>query len=97
MSLPLKISAIALEEITEIQRTLERGTEGAGTRFRDDLVHCLRIVLQFPRGAQVRHGIYRTVPIESFGYHVIYSMRKNCIVVHRVRHMQRKPLKRYFG
>ena len=65
--------------------------------IRDALEHCLRIILQFPRGAQVRHTIYRSAPIEEFGYHIIYSIRKNCIVVHRVRHMHRKPLKRYFG
>ena len=97
MSLPVKISGLAVKEIIEIQRYLEEANEGAGVRFRADLERCLRIIEQYPGGAQVRYRNYRSIPIEAFNYHVIYAVRTNCIVVHRVRHMHQRPLRRYFG
>ncbi len=39
MSLPLKVSAVALKEVTEIQRFVEQSKNGMGVRFREDLEH----------------------------------------------------------
>ncbi len=97
MSLPVIVSDRALKEIIEIQRYLDQANEGTGVRFRTDLEHSLRIIQQYPQGAQVRYRSYRSIPIETFSYHLIYSVRTNCIVVHRIRHMHQRPLRRYFG
>ena len=97
MNLPVKVSRLAAMEIIEIQRYLEEAKEGAGVRFRTDLERCLQIIQQYPGGAQVRYRNYRSTPIEAFNYLLIYAVRTNCIIVHRVRHMRQKPLRRYFG
>ncbi|MBK8580597.1 MAG: type II toxin-antitoxin system RelE/ParE family toxin [Flavobacteriales bacterium] len=97
MSLPVKVSGAAAQEILEIQRYLEEANVGAGVRFRTDLERCLQIIQQYPGGARIRYRNYRSIPIEAFSFHLIYAVRSNCIVVHHVRHMRQRPLKRYFG
>ncbi|MBK9419827.1 MAG: type II toxin-antitoxin system RelE/ParE family toxin [Flavobacteriales bacterium] len=63
--------------------------------FNAEVIETLRYVLQFPRGYQVRFEKYRFAHLGAFQYSLIYSLEKDKIVVHRVRHMRQKPLKRY--
>lgn len=97
MRLAFNISPVARREVIDIQRYLEDDTPGAGARFRVDLGKCWRYIAQFPQGFQTRHREYRYAPLDVFRYHVIYSVGSRTITVHRVRHMHRRTLKRYFG
>lgn len=68
-----------------------------GSRSEQDLIETFVRIAQFPKGFQVRFRHFRYAPLGSFKYVVIYSLEGKDVVVHRVRHMHRKPLKRYFG
>ena len=97
MSLRLHVSAAALKDATDAQRFLEGATTDEGPRFREELERCWRYIIQYPHGFQIRFRQYRYAPLDVFSYHVIYSVGERSIVVHRIRHMHQRPLKRYFG
>jgi plasmid stabilization system protein ParE len=93
----LKVTPQANKDALRIQRELEGFSTGMGVRFREELERCWRYVLQYPGGFQFRFRNYRYTPLAIFQYHVIYSLRGEIIIVHRIRHMRQQPLKRYFG
>jgi plasmid stabilization system protein ParE len=97
MSLGFSVSAVARKDAADAQRYLEGQTIDAGPRFRVELERCWRYIAQYPHGFQVRYRHFRFAPLDVFPYHVIYSVGQHAIVVHRVRHMHQKPLKRFFG
>jgi plasmid stabilization system protein ParE len=97
MSLGFQVSAAARKDAADAQRYLEGRTTDAGPRFRVELERCWRLIAQYPLGFQVRHRQFRFAPLDVFPYHVIYSVGQQGVVVHRVRHMHQKPLKRFFG
>jgi plasmid stabilization system protein ParE len=97
MSLGFYVSAAARKDAADAQRYLEGRTTDAGPRFRDELERWWRYIAQYPQGFQVRYRQFRFAPLDVFPYHVIYSVGQQGVVVHRVRHMHQRPLKRYSG
>jgi|JI9StandDraft_2_1071091.scaffolds.fasta_scaffold21941_3 plasmid stabilization system protein ParE len=97
MSLGFQVSAAARKDAADAQRYLEGQTTDAGPRFREELEHCWRHIAQYPHGFQVRYRQFRFAPLDVFPYHVIYSVGQQGVVVHRIRHMHQRPLKRSFG
>jgi plasmid stabilization system protein ParE len=97
MTMRLIISDLAEREVDEIQATLESDGPGNGVHFRTDLIATLRYVEQFPGGFRIRSRIFRYAPLRKYKYHVIYSIGRHKITVHRVRHMHQRPFKGYFG
>lgn len=94
---PVLISSDAEEDIEKIRVTLIASGPDMGERFHQDVAETLRYLAQFRGGLQVRSKVYRYVPLQIFRYHLIYSIEGTKVVVHRVRHMHQRPLKRYFG
>jgi plasmid stabilization system protein ParE len=90
-------SAEADRDIDEAWFALETGHPGEGERFHADIRATMAYIEGWPRGFQIRYGHYRFVPLAVFRYHIIYSIEGEFIVVHRIRHMHQRPLKRYFG
>lgn len=60
------------------------------------MLRTLRYLAQFPAGIQVRSKVYRYAPLQVLRYHLVYSIEGMVVVVHRVRRMYQRPLKRYF-
>ena len=97
MSLGFQVSAAARKDAADAQWYLEERTTNAGPRFREEIERCWRYIAQYPHGFRVRYRQFRFAPLDVFPCHVIYSVGQQGVVVHRIRHMHQKPLKRYFG
>lgn len=91
------ISLQADADIAEAQTYFDSDGREIGERFHQDVLETLGYIAQFPGGAQIRSGHFRFAPLGKFKYIFIYSIEVDCVVVHRLRHMRRRPLKRYFG
>jgi plasmid stabilization system protein ParE len=87
----------ALQEIRQAQLWYEVQQPGLGERFRRDLIGSLRFVLENPPGFGIRKDPYRPVLLERFPYIVWYAVEGDDIVVYRVRHGKRKPLRKFTG
>lgn len=93
----LRISTEAEEDIEVARLFLEAEKRGLGERFHADIRATMDYIEAWPRGFQIRYRYYRFAPLVLFRYHIIYSIEGEYIVVHRVRHMHQRPLKKYFG
>jgi plasmid stabilization system protein ParE len=93
----VRYSEEADHDIDEAWSTLETSRPGEGERFHAEVRATMAYIELWPRGFQIRYSHYRFVPLAIFRYHIIYSIEGEFIVVHRIRHMHQKPLKRYFG
>ncbi len=71
--------------------------DGSETRFEAELEAELLFIRQFPNGYQVRRPPFRFGMVARFSFFVIYTLDVETVVVHRIRHMHQRPLKRYFG
>ena len=70
---------------------------GLGERFRSDLFSSLRFVVENPPGFGIRKDPFRPVLLEKFPYIVWYAVERVDIVVYRVRHGKRRPLRKFTG
>ncbi|MGV9012575.1 MAG: type II toxin-antitoxin system RelE/ParE family toxin [Flavobacteriales bacterium] len=91
------ISSVAEKEIEEIHDSFSKDGLQLSARFHQDVLQTLRYLAQFPAGIQVRSKVYRYAPLKAFRYHLVYSIEGMVVVVHRIRHMHQRSLKRYFG
>jgi len=92
-----RFAAEAEEDIEQARLFLEAYKDGLGERFRAEIRAALDYIEVWPRGFQIRYEFYRFAPLAMFRYQIIYSIEGEYIVVHRIRHMRQRPLKRYFG
>jgi plasmid stabilization system protein ParE len=95
--LQLRINLMADRDAQRITEEFNNEDPEKADRFRQDLINTFSYILQYPGGFQFRFRNYRYVPMTTFRYHVIYSLRGEIITIHRIRHMRQQPLKRYFG
>lgn len=93
----LRVSTEAEEDIEQARAWFDGDHNGVGERFDADVLATLRYIEAHPGHFQVRFRHYRYAPLTIFRYHVIYSVEGPFVVVHRVRHMHRRTLKRFFG
>jgi len=92
-----RFAAEAEEDIEQARLFLEAYRAGLGERFRAEIRATLDYIEVWPRGFQIRYQFYRFAPLAMFRYQIIYSSEGEHIVVHRIRHMRQRRLKRYFG
>jgi plasmid stabilization system protein ParE len=71
--------------------------DGSEERFEDAFDAELAFLRQYPFGYQLRRPPYRFAMVLRFEYFIIYAVVGEVLVIHRIRHMHQKPLKRYFG
>ena len=93
----IRVSSQAEEDIEKNRSYLEAHSPGIEERFHADVMDCLRYIEQHPGAFQIRSKTYRYAPLSIFHFHIVYSIEGSNVVVHRVRHMNQRPLKRYFG
>jgi len=70
---------------------------GSDARFEAALESELAYLRKRPNGYRVRRPPFRFAVVGRFRYFIIYVSVADAVVIHRVRHMHQKPLKRYFG
>ena len=87
----------AEEDTEQAWFTLETIRPEEGERFHAEIRATLDYIEAWPRGFQVRYRFYRFAPLAVFRYHMVYSIEREFIVVHRIRHMHQCPLERYYG
>lgn len=54
-------------------------------------------IRQYPIAYQMRRPPFRFAMVGRFKYFIIYAVVGNVVVIHRIRPMHQRPLKRYFG
>ena len=69
--------------------------DGSETRFEVAFEAELDVLLVRPGGYRVRRSPFRFAMVGRFRYFIIYVIEDDVIVIHRVRHMHQRPLKRY--
>ncbi len=92
-----RIGVEAEEDIELARLFYEAEALGLGERFHADVLATLDYIGLWPKGFQLRYLHYRFAPLAVFPFHIIYSLEGDFIVVHRIRHMHQRPLRRYFG
>jgi plasmid stabilization system protein ParE len=87
----------ALKELREIMMAFRLRRDGSDLRFEEALDRELRYLINTPNGYQLREPPFRFAMLDDFKYFLIYAVKNDAVVIHRIRHMHRRPLKRYFG
>ena len=87
----------ARSDLRDIMTWYREKIDGSEARFEVALEAELRYILEFPNGYQVRRPPFRFAIVGRFRYFVIYAVAGDVVVVHRIRHMHQRPLKRFFG
>ncbi|MCO6483886.1 MAG: type II toxin-antitoxin system RelE/ParE family toxin [Flavobacteriales bacterium] len=81
-----------LRRIMVWHRDRKDGSEARVEAAMDAEVNRLR---RHPRAYQMRRPPYRFALLDRFKYVIIYSVVDRTVVLHRIRHMHQRPLKRY--
>lgn len=68
---------------------------GRDRHFIMDVEHSLKVMAQFPRGAQVVKGNIRQLPLDRFPYFVVFAIRKKEITVLSGFNTWQHPRKRF--
>lgn len=93
----LVIRERAHSDLRDIMAWFREKNDGSESRFEEAIETEFRYIRQFPNGYQVRRPPFRFAIVGRSRYFVIYAVEGEDVVVHRVRHMSQRPLKRYFG
>lgn len=87
----------ARADLRNIMARFHEMNDGSAARFEAvfeaELIHLVR----HPKGYQVRRPPYRFALVGRFKYVIIYVVEGDSMVLHRIRHTHRRPLKRYAG
>ena len=95
MSLAVRWTARASNQLEESAAYLHRARSGAGADFVDHVQRLLEIAAEHPlafpkvprtRGSDVRRGLVR-----KYGYWIIYERHDECVLVLSVWHGARRP------
>ena len=93
----VRTSCDADKDIEKVWFHFETERPGKGDLFHADVLDTIGYILQYPGGFQLRYRHFRFAPLAVFRYYIIYSIEDEAIVIHRIRHMHQRPMKRYFG
>ena len=93
----VRTSSDADQDIERVCFQFESERPGKGDLFHTDVLDTIGYILQYPGGIQLRYRHFRFAPLAVFRYYIIYSIEDEAIVIHRIRHMHQRPMKRYFG
>ncbi len=84
----------ATAEVAEIYAWYEGERSGLGDRFMEALGKCYAALSENPF-RQKRKGDFRHAVLQGFPYRVVYEIRDDVVVVYQVRHMSRRPHRRF--
>ncbi len=87
----------AREDIRNAMAWFRDRRDGSEDCFEDAVDAELAFLRRYPFGYQLRRPPYRSAMVERFEYFIIYAVVGEVLVIHRLRHMHQRPLKRYFG
>lgn len=89
------ISIQAIEDARKAYEYYEEKQEGLGERFDVNLDNIINYITNYPKHFRIVKKEYRQVLVKSFPYLVIYSIKKDTVLVHRVFNTSRNPKKKY--
>ncbi len=95
MKYTIQVDPKAITAVRAVYEYRERERKGAGDRFLDALVACYADIKANPYGYQVRKGGYRYAHLHRLKYRVVFEVEGETVFVYQVRHMSRKPSKRF--
>ncbi|MFH1645449.1 MAG: type II toxin-antitoxin system RelE/ParE family toxin [Candidatus Omnitrophota bacterium] len=85
------IAKIAEKEFDEAKEFYEIEQPGLGTRFAKEIRKSLLRILQFPTAWPLERKEIHHYILHKFPYKILYSVRKNEIVVLAFAHLHRNP------
>lgn len=85
----------AEKEFHEAIVRYESESEGLGTRFSNEILRVLRLVLQNPLICQITNRRYREAVVETFPYIIVYRIDDDVIFISSIFHTSRNPKKKY--
>ncbi|MCB9033002.1 MAG: type II toxin-antitoxin system RelE/ParE family toxin [Chitinophagales bacterium] len=83
------------EDVLNAVGYYEEQQEGLGIKFKDTLDKKVDYITNYPKHFRIVKKEYRQVLVKSFPYLVIYSIKKDTVLVHRVFNTSRNPKKKY--
>ena len=89
MTLPIRLSPLARDDLREARRWYNSRTRSLGSRFTRAVDLCLERIQQFPEAAPVVHPSVRRALVQTFPYAVFYTFDEREIVVLAVLHSRR--------
>ena len=95
MRYTLLVRPSATTEVSRIYTYREQEKKRSGERFLDALDECYTRIKANPHGYQIRKAEYRHVMLHRLKYRVVYRVKGDRIYVVQVRHMSRKPSKKF--
>lgn len=81
-------------EVTKAFQWYESKTQGLGGKFIRHLDVEIERIKKYPLQARSGKNDFRELPVESFPYIIIFSTRKDKIIVHSIFHTSRNPDKK---
>jgi len=87
----VRFLTIAQQEVDDAYFWFEKGTEGKGLEFLDELDRIIRLIQDFPLAAFEIEPQIRRHPLNRFPYAVIYGIDDQTIVIIAVAHTHREP------
>ena len=95
MKYRLVIHPKAIVQAVEINQHYGGIKQALADRFERELDACYVYIEESPRAYQARMRNYRYAMVKGFRYRVVYAIRGDPVVVYQVRHMRRKPSKKF--
>jgi len=87
----LKILVPARSEIEEATAWYDAQAPGLGSKFRQELIHGLKRVRDFPRAWHPVRGKIRRYRLARFPYGILYAIEGEEILVLAIAHLHRHP------
>jgi|LakMenE18May11ns_1017448.scaffolds.fasta_scaffold9794443_3 hypothetical protein len=87
----------ARTEMRNVMAWFRDQRDGSEMRFQSAFEAELGYIRKYPIGYQTGRPPFRFAMVDRFEYFIIYAVVGNVVVIHRIRHMHHRPLKRYFG
>lgn len=88
---PVRISALAAEDLTAVRDWYEDEREGLGLRFVDAVSALAATIAEMPRRFPIVDGDVRRAEVRPFPYGLYFSEREAEIEVVAVTHLRRHP------
>jgi len=96
MKYKLDIAPRVSREIAHIYKYREENQgKNAADRFIKALDDCYERILANPNGSRVRKAPFRHIMLHRLKYRVVYKVEDKLVSVVQVRHMSRKPSKKF--
>lgn len=95
MTYRLEVAPSVIKEARKIYLFRERDRKSSGERFIYALVECYSRVKKSPYGCQVRKDPFRYAMFHRLKYRLVYKVEGDVVSIVQLRHMSRKPTKKF--